>query len=48
MVLFPSRGLYSAPLGHMDGGLSAAICRAYNHWLAEFCAADPDVSSRWR
>ena len=41
MVLFPSRGLYAAALGQMDGGLSAAICRAYNDWLAEFCSADP-------
>ncbi len=41
MVLFPSRGLYAAAVEHMDGGLSAAICRAYNDWLADFCAADP-------
>jgi uncharacterized protein len=41
MVLFPSRGLYAAAVEHLDGGLSAAICRAYNDWLAGFCAADP-------
>ncbi len=42
MVLYPSRGLYICAVEHMDGGLSAALCRAYNRWLAEFCAADPD------
>jgi len=42
MILYPSRGLYAAAVPHMDAGLSAAICRAYNRWLAEFCAAAPD------
>lgn len=41
MILYPSRGLYAAAVPHMDAGLSAAICRAYNRWLAEFCSADP-------
>jgi predicted TIM-barrel fold metal-dependent hydrolase len=40
MVLYPGRGLYAASMGEMDGGLSSAICRAYNRWLAEFCARD--------
>jgi predicted TIM-barrel fold metal-dependent hydrolase len=38
MVLYPGRGLYAASIEYMDGGLSSAICRAYNRWLAEFCS----------
>ena len=45
-VMFPSRGLNV--LVGMDGGarvtdprFAAAIARAYNHWLHEFCQADP-------
>jgi predicted TIM-barrel fold metal-dependent hydrolase len=41
MVLYPGRGLYAASIEDMDGGLSSAICRAYNRWLAEFCSIDP-------
>ena len=25
----------------VDPGLSAAVCRAYNNWLYDFCQADP-------
>lgn len=42
MVLYPSKGLYAASIEHMDGRLSAAICRAYNRWLHDFCAEAPD------
>jgi len=42
MVLFPSRGLYAASVGDLDGRLSSAICRAYNRWLHEFCSYNPD------
>ncbi len=42
MVLYPSKGLYAASVEHMDGRLSAAICRAYNRWLRDFCDAAPD------
>jgi uncharacterized protein len=42
MILYPSRGLYACAVEEMDPGLSAAICRAYNRWLAEFCATDPE------
>ena len=41
MVLFPSRGLYAASVGDLDGRLSSAICRAYNRWLHDFCSHDP-------
>jgi predicted TIM-barrel fold metal-dependent hydrolase len=41
MVLFPSRGLYAASVGDLDGRLSSAICRAYNRWLHDFCSLDP-------
>ena len=40
-VLFPSRGLFALAFDRMDPGLSAAIARAYNDWLADFCRADP-------
>lgn len=42
MVLYPGRGLYACGVEYMDGGLSAAICRAYNQWLHDFCQRDPD------
>ena len=31
----------SGVCGLMDGEYAAAICRAYNDWLAEYCSADP-------
>jgi len=40
-TLFPTRGL-SVLLGVDDHRFGAAIARAYNNWLADFCAADPD------
>jgi predicted TIM-barrel fold metal-dependent hydrolase len=41
-VLFPTVCLY-VPNGLNDvrGDLSAAVCRAYNNWLYDFCQADP-------
>jgi predicted TIM-barrel fold metal-dependent hydrolase len=38
-VLYPTAGLsfYRIP----DSALFSAVCRAYNDWLAEFCAASP-------
>jgi len=49
-VLFPSRGLFVLGLDSTDvvgpeglePDLAAAIARAYNDWLHEFCAEDPD------
>jgi uncharacterized protein len=39
-LLLPSVALYAATANHVDGELSAAICRAYNDWLAEYTKAD--------
>jgi len=41
-VLYPSRGLYAASVDDLPPRLAAAICRAYNRWLAEFCARAPE------
>jgi predicted TIM-barrel fold metal-dependent hydrolase len=38
--LYPSIGLFAGSVE--DPQLSAAICRAYNRWLAEYCAPYPD------
>ncbi len=41
-VLYPSRGLFVNSDPEMDPAFSAAIARAYNNWLADFCrAGDP-------
>src|SRR2546428_13925302 len=40
-VLFPSRGLFALAVDGMDPELAAAIARAYNEWLAHFCAENP-------
>lgn len=40
-VLYPTRGLFAAAVNDLPGDLSIAICRAYNDWLAGFCAEDP-------
>jgi len=39
-VLFPTLGLYMMWRDNVDPELSAAICRAYNTWLAEYCSFD--------
>ena len=39
-VLYPSVGLYFWGLD--DPGAAVAIARAYNDWLASYCAKDPD------
>ena len=41
-VLFPSRGLFAHAKEYDDNDLAAAISRAYNNWLAEFCAYAPE------
>ncbi len=38
-ILYPSQGLFYFRIA--DGALMSAIFRAYNDWLAEFCASDP-------
>ena len=40
-VLFPTRGLTVLTRPEMDPGFAAAIARAYNDWLYDFCQADP-------
>lgn len=40
-VLYPSRGLYAASVDGLPPQLAGAICRAYNRWLADFCAYAP-------
>src|SRR4029434_9794945 len=40
-VLFPTLGLYIMWRSNLDPELSAAICRAYNTWLADYCSYDP-------
>jgi predicted TIM-barrel fold metal-dependent hydrolase len=39
-VLFPTLGLGALAKEYDDDELTAAISRAYNNWLVEFCAAD--------
>lgn len=41
-VLYPSRGLFVLAVDGMEPALAAAIARAYNNWLREFCQAAPD------
>jgi len=41
-VLFPTRGLFAHAKEYDDDALAAAISRAYNDWMADFCAADPE------
>ena len=41
-VLFPTRGLAANGTEYTDDQFAAAVVRAYNDWLADFCAADPN------
>jgi predicted TIM-barrel fold metal-dependent hydrolase len=38
-VLYPTLGLFFPEI--LDRDLHAALCRAYNDWLADFCRTDP-------
>jgi predicted TIM-barrel fold metal-dependent hydrolase len=40
-VIYPSRGLHALGEPDMDPTLAAAVARAYNDWLFDFCQADP-------
>ena len=40
-MLYQSRGMPVAGVDYADGKFAAAIARAYNDWLADFCKADP-------
>lgn len=41
-VLFPSRGLFALAMDGLEPDYAAAISRAYNDWLYEFCQTAPD------
>ena len=41
-VMFPSRGLSVLTRPDIDPGLGAAIARAYNDWMYDFCSLDPN------
>jgi uncharacterized protein len=40
-VLFPSRGLFTLAVDGLDPALAAAIGRAYNDWMYDFCHNAP-------
>jgi predicted TIM-barrel fold metal-dependent hydrolase len=40
-VIYPTRGLFAQGIDGMEPKLAAAIARAYNNWLCDFCATDP-------
>ena len=40
VFLYPTLGLFSGAV--KDPPLAAALCRAYNRWLADYCSAYPD------
>ena len=41
-VLYPTRGLHTLSEPNMEPRLAAALARAYNDWLYDFCSASPD------
>jgi uncharacterized protein len=41
-VLYPTMGLSLIARNNLDPQLSAALCRAYNNWISEFCQFSPD------
>jgi uncharacterized protein len=41
-VLYPTMGLSLIARDNLDPQLSAALCRAYNNWIYEFCQFSPD------
>jgi predicted TIM-barrel fold metal-dependent hydrolase len=40
-VIYPSRALHALGEPDLDPKLAAAVARAYNNWLYDFCQADP-------
>ena len=40
-VLYPTRGLQALSEGDMEPRFAAALARAYNNWLHDFCSTDP-------
>src|SRR5262249_5290052 len=45
-VVYPSRGLFALTIPDMEPRLAAAIARAYNDWLHDFCQENPAPSRR--
>ena len=45
-VLFPTVGLYIMWRDNLDPELSAAICRAYNTWMSDYCSARQQAPQR--
>ena len=41
-VVYPSRGLFALTIPDMEPRLAAAMARAYNDWLYEFCQENPE------
>ena len=41
-VVYPSRGLFALAIPEMEPRLAAAMARAYNAWLHEFCQENPE------
>ena len=41
-VLYPTRGLHTLSEPNMEPRLAAALSRAYNNWLYDFCSVNPD------
>jgi uncharacterized protein len=41
--LYPTAGLALLSLGDLDPRFGGALARAYNDWLRDFCAADPEL-----
>ena len=41
-VLYPTRGLSANGVEYDDDGLAAAVSRAYNDWLGDFCSYAPE------
>ena len=39
-IVFRTRGAHLIALDGLEPDLSAAICRAFNNWISEFCATD--------
>jgi predicted TIM-barrel fold metal-dependent hydrolase len=39
-IVFRTRGSHVLGVDGLDPQLSAAVCRAYNNWLGDFCATD--------
>ena len=39
-ILYPSLGLFSGAI--TDPDLAAAVCRAYNRWIVDYCSACPE------